>query len=135
MSYYAQWSDLPLERLGEVLKRLEADYGKGIAVVETAYAWKFERNDDANSILGEQSLEPGYPRTKAGQRRYLIDLMSSVLESGGLGIIYWEHAWISTRCQTRWGRGSHWENAALFEFKRSELHEGEDFLSHEFADQ
>ena len=135
VSYYAQWSDLHLERLGEVLKRLKADYGKDIAVVETAYAWTLDWNDDANNILGQQSLESGYPPTKAGQRRYLIDLMSSVLESGGLGIVYWEPGWISTRCRTRWGKGSHWENAALFDFMRSELHEGADFLSHDFSAQ
>ena len=135
VSYYAQWSDLPLENLGEVLKRLEAAYGKDIAVVETAYAWTLDWNDDADNILGERSLEPGYPPTKEGQRRYLIDLMGEVLKAGGRGIVYWEPAWISTRCRTRWGRGSHWENAALFDFMRSELHEGADFLSHEFSAQ
>jgi hypothetical protein len=30
--------------------------------------------------------------------------------------VYWEPAWVSTACSTRWGQGSHWENAAFFDF-------------------
>jgi arabinogalactan endo-1,4-beta-galactosidase len=38
-----------------------------------------------------------------------------------VGVVYWEPAWLSTRCKTRWGSGSNWENAALFDFKGEAL--------------
>jgi hypothetical protein len=42
-----------------------------------------------------------------------------VLNNGGLGVIYWEPAWVSTECTTRWGQGSHWENGAFFDFQNN----------------
>jgi arabinogalactan endo-1,4-beta-galactosidase len=38
-----------------------------------------------------------------------------VENAGGEGVIYWEPAWVSTRCSTLWGQGSHWDNATLFD--------------------
>lgn len=131
ISYYAQWSDVPLSGLGDVVRHLANRYDKTVAVVETAYAWTLDWNDHANNILGQDGLEPGYPANPEGQRRYLTDLMGTVLAAGGLGIIYWEPAWISTHCRTRWGKGSHWENAALFDFRRSELLDGVEFFGYD----
>ncbi|EGF91589.1 glycosyl hydrolase 53 protein [Asticcacaulis biprosthecium C19] len=45
------------------------------------------------------------------------DLMQLTVDSGGNGVVYWEPAWVSTKCKTRWGTGSSWENAAFFDFK------------------
>jgi hypothetical protein len=44
------------------------------------------------------------------------DLSQALRSSGALGSVYWEPAWVSTGCSTRWGQGSHWENAAFFDF-------------------
>ena len=133
LSYYSQWSRVPLDRLGAYVRALRDKFGKDIVVVETAYPWTLQYRDDASNILGAASLAPGYPASKAGQRNYLLDLMAAVLSAGGLGIVYWEPAWISTSCKTRWGSGSHWENAALFDYENSNLHEGADFLDHDFS--
>ena len=133
LSYYSQWSRVPLDRLGAYVQALRDKYDKDVVVVETAYPWTLQYQDDAPNILGEVSLVPGYPASKAGQRNYLLDLMRAVLGAGGLGIVYWEPAWISTSCETRWGKGSHWENAALFDYENANLHEGADFLDHDFS--
>ena len=133
LSYYSQWSRIPLGRLSPYIQALRSKYGKDVVVVETAYPWTLRNQDDAFNILGEASLAPGYRATTAGQRNYLLDLMGAVLDAGGLGIVYWEPAWISTSCRTRWGDGSHWENAALFDYEASILHEGADFLDHDFT--
>lgn len=133
ISYYSQWSVVPLAALGRTLQRLRHKYGKKVAVVETAYVWTLDWNDKGQNILWKDSLEPGYPATPHGQRKYLIDLMRAVLQGGGLGMVYWEPAWISTSCETRWFSGSAWENAALFDYKQSELHEGADYLDHDFG--
>jgi len=63
----------------------------------------------------------------------MIDLTQSLIDNGGLGVVYWEPAWVSTKCSTRWGQGSHWENATFFDFlNNNELHRGIDFLNFEY---
>ena len=133
LSYYAKWSKMPFNVMEEAIRRLHQRYGKDVVVVETAYPWTLRYNDQAHNILGADSLIDGYPATIDGQRRMLIDLMDAVLRGGGLGVVYWEPAWVSTRCKTRWGRGSHWENATLFDFHPGNLHQGADFLSHDYS--
>jgi hypothetical protein len=59
----------------------------------------------------------------------MTDLTQSLISNGALGVVYWEPAWVSTPCLTRWGQGSHWENAALFDFNAdNELLIGAGFL-------
>ena len=91
-------------RVEEVIRLLRQRYGKDVIIVETAYPWTLRYNDRAHNILGADSLIDGYPATQDGQRRMLIDLIRAVLKGGGLGVVYWEPAWVSTRCRTRWGR-------------------------------
>lgn len=128
ISYYAKWSKTSFDKVGNTISRLRAKFAKEVVVVETAYPWTLDSKDSAGNLLGEDSLIPGYPATKSGQRRQLIDLTATIFANGGSGIVYWEPAWISSKCRTRWGTGSHWENAALFDF-RGRLHAGADFLS------
>jgi hypothetical protein len=74
-----------------------------------------------------------YPFTPAGQRQFMVDLTQSLISNGALGVVYWEPAWVSTDCSTRWGQGSHWENATFFDFQnQNEVHEGISFLSHSY---
>ena len=87
-----------------------------VILVETAYPWTLEYADEAPNLLTDSTLIDRYPATVEGQTRYLEDLTQRVLNAGGSGIVYWEPAWVSTACSTRWGQGSHWENAALFDF-------------------
>ena len=84
-------------------------------IVETAYPYSLIASDDANNILMQDALIDDYPATKEGQLSYMIDLTKNTIEGGGEGVIYWEPAWISTNCTTRWGTGSHWENATFFD--------------------
>lgn len=133
VSYYPKWSSLPFPDLEDAVRRFKGRYGKDVVIVETAYPWTLAANDAASNLLGEDSLLEGYPPTPAGQRRFLTDLMQAVLDGGGLGIVYWEPAWVSTGCSTRWGRGSHWENAALFDYRNTELHEGAAFLNRDYV--
>ena len=135
VSYYAKWSKMPFNLVEEAIRRLHHRYGKDVVVVETAYPWTLRYNDQAHNILGADSLIDGYPATQDGQRRLLIDLTSAVLRGGGLGVVYWEPAWVSSDCKTRWGQGSHWENAALFDFHPGNLHKGADFLSHDYSNE
>lgn len=132
ISYYAQWSDFSITDMGSHVTYLRQTFGKEVMVVESAYPWTFEGlSETADNILNTSA--PGYPATVAGQRQYLVDLTQSLISNGALGIVYWEPAWVSTECSTRWGQGSHWENATFFDFQNNnELHAGIEFLSHHY---
>jgi arabinogalactan endo-1,4-beta-galactosidase len=120
ISYYRKWSTRSPAELGETIRRVRARYGADVVVVETAYPFTLEGEDSSPNMLGADSLLPGYPATPDGQRRYLADLTRLVAASGGSGVVWWEPAWISTRCRTRWGPGSNWENAAWFDLRTHE---------------
>jgi arabinogalactan endo-1,4-beta-galactosidase len=116
ISYYPKWSRVALADLGDRVGEIRERFGRRVAIVETAYPWTLEGRDPAGNILGEDSLVAAYPATPEGQARFLRELRGSVRRAGGEGVIYWEPAWVTSSCETRWGKGSHWENATLFDF-------------------
>ena len=115
LSYYPKWSSYGLDSLFVALDSLKKTYQKKIMIVETAYPYSFVNVDSANNILGEDSLIPDFLATPDGQLEFMNKLTEVTLEGGGQGVIYWEPAWISSKCSTRWGKGSHWENATFFD--------------------
>jgi arabinogalactan endo-1,4-beta-galactosidase len=134
LSYYSHWSTHSIPQTGQVIRACNERYGRRIMIVETAYPWTLDDADELPNILGPSSLIPEYPATPAGQKRYLIDLTQTVIDNGGIGVIYWEPAWISTPARTLWGPGSHWDNATFFDFHNAnEVHEGIEFLSHHYC--
>lgn len=132
VSYYAKWSTHDIDGLAETIERLTAKYGKDIMVVETSYPFTLESQDAAGNILGEDSLIAAYPATLEGQKAYLVDLTRSVKSAGGVGVVYWEPAWVTNNCSTRWGQGSHWENAAFFDYVSTNAHSGFDFMTENY---
>ncbi|NVJ88422.1 MAG: glycosyl hydrolase 53 family protein [Flavobacteriaceae bacterium] len=116
LSYYPKWSKYNLEEATEVFKTLINTYNKKLMVVETAYPFSLQNQDKAGNILGRDALIPGYEATQEGQFKYLEDLKKVIKKAGGQGLVYWEPAWVTNTCSTRWGQGSHWENATLFDF-------------------
>jgi arabinogalactan endo-1,4-beta-galactosidase len=122
ISYYSKWSKYSLAGLGGVINRLRYRYPKAaIWVVETAYAWTNASADHSNNLLGEDSALRDYRVSKDGQKQFLIALTQTILANGGEGLVYWAPDWISTPCRTRWGQGSNWENATLFDFDGNAL--------------
>ena len=134
ISYYSQWSSVPLAELSGRIEALVSSFApRDLLVVEAGYPWTLTGADAANNNLGRDALEPGYPATPKGQKAYLIDMTQAVFDGGGGGVVYWEPAWISTSCYTPWGRGSHWENAAFFDFNEdNEVLPGIDFINHAY---
>lgn len=115
LSYYPIWSEYKLENVGAAFKSLINTYKKKLMVVETAYPFTMENIDEANNILDSEALISGYPATEQGQLDYLNKLQEVIENAGGTGLVYWEPAWVSTNCSTLWGKGSHWDNATLFD--------------------
>jgi len=122
ISYYSKWSKLSIAGLGATINRLRYRYpSAAIMVAETAYPWTGTWKDNSPNLLGDDSLLKGYPMSEDGQTRYLTDLTQAIISNGGKGLIYWAPDWLSTRCSTRWGQGSNWENATLFDFNGNAL--------------
>jgi arabinogalactan endo-1,4-beta-galactosidase len=130
VSYYPKWSSMDLRKAEAALLRVHRRFNRPIIVVEVSYPFTLaDAGDAAANLLREDSLHRGYPATLRGQQRFMNDLVQMTLRVGGVGVVYWEPAWVSTRCPTRWGTGSHWENATLFDFRRgNELTPAADFL-------
>jgi arabinogalactan endo-1,4-beta-galactosidase len=134
ISYYPQWSDYGLRKLGDHIKQMKEKYKKDIMVVETGYPWTASGSDGAGNVLGNGSKMEVYGNTISNeiQRDFMIELTSLVKSNGGSGVIYWEPAWVSSSCKTYWGTGSHYENAALFDFD-NKINSGADFLSYDYT--
>jgi len=129
LSYYPQWSAFSITAVGSHIAYLRQTFQKEVMIVETAYLWTLDSVDETADNILNQGVR-GYPFTIEGQRQFMIDLTQNLISNGGLGVVYWEPAWVSTECTTRWGQGSHWENATFFDFNNNnEVHEGIDFLS------
>jgi len=112
ISYYPMWHGT-LTDLSQNIDDLGIMFQKPVLVVETAYPFTLQWNDNTNNILGlENQLLEDYEASEEGQFLFLHDLISLVDENNyGLGICYWAPDWISTN-----QFGSPWENQALFDF-------------------
>jgi arabinogalactan endo-1,4-beta-galactosidase len=132
LSYYPQWSLFSPADVGAHVTYLRQEFNKDVMVVETAYPWTFDAVEETADNILNQGIR-GYSISPAGQRQFMIDLTQSMISNGGLGVVYWEPAWVSTECSTRWGQGSHWENAAFFDFQNgNEVHQGIEFLGNPY---
>lgn len=128
ISYYPLWSEIKFEVLPKAIDSLVKTYQKKFLIVETSYPHTLQNFDNAGNILNEKSLIANYPPTPEGQKQYLIDLTQITFDSGGNGVVYWEPAWVTSKCKTLWGDGSHWDNATLFDaFNNNEALPGFDF--------
>lgn len=132
MSYYSKWSKWNLTQLKDTITEAKRRYGKDVIVVETGYPFTLQGADTATNLLGTDALIPGYPATPEGQHRYMVDLTQLTLDAGGIGVVYWEPYWVSTRCGTRWGHGSDWENATWFDYPTHEALPVFEWLRHKY---
>ena len=112
ISYYPMWHGT-LSDLNQNMDELGNEFQKPVLIVETAYPFTLQWNDNTNNILGlETQLLEDYEANEEGQFTFLHDLITLVEENDyGLGICYWAPDWISTN-----QFGSPWENQALFDF-------------------
>ena len=108
-SYYPYWHGT-LDNLKTVLSTIQQQYGKQVMVAETSYAWTVEDGDFSGNSIGEGgSYEKPYPLTLQGQVNHVADVIEAMHEIGGIGVFYWEGAWVPVP-------GGSWEaNSALWE--------------------
>ena len=109
-SYYPFWHGTR-ENLIKVLTEINQDYGKYVMVMETSWPYTPEDTDfSGNSINADSSVARDYPYSAQGQADEVRDVIAAVaLVPGGIGVCYWEGAWITVP-------GGSWEaNSALWE--------------------
>ncbi|MBC7117041.1 MAG: glycosyl hydrolase 53 family protein [Pseudothermotoga sp.] len=126
VSYYPYWHGT-LEELSFNLNDVSQRYKKDVLVVETAYPWTLQDADGHGNIFGDESLQwtAGYLATVRGQTSFLRDLikvLKQVPNGRGLGLFYWEGAWIPVKgAGWKTDEGNPWENQALFDFQGNAL--------------
>ncbi len=109
-SYYPFWHGT-LENLADVLSRVAAEHGKQVMVMETSYARTAEDTDFfPNTISDESRVEKPYPYTVQGQANAFRDVVDTVAGIGGIGVVYWEGAWISAGGASRQENSTLWQN-------------------------
>ncbi|MBO4836135.1 MAG: glycosyl hydrolase 53 family protein, partial [Clostridia bacterium] len=110
-SYYPYWHG-SLENLADVLTRVHDTYGKKVMVMETSYAYTPEDSDFFGNTVGEGSaVVKDYPFTVQGQANSIRNITDTLVNRvpEGIGVVYWEGAWIAA------GTSSWEENHALWE--------------------
>ena len=132
-SFYPYWQGLDKTSDYDDLSQCEQvalDHGKYFAVLETAWPFTLEDSDGyKNSITTDNSnISQLYPISPQGQVDEISDVFNSVMSNvNGLGVFYWEPAWIAVKAGTnnwndynsvankKYGTESGWDNQALFD--------------------
>ncbi|MDQ2657655.1 MAG: glycosyl hydrolase 53 family protein [Bacteroidota bacterium] len=117
ISYYPIWhTGVSVDQLSDQISDFRDAYGKDVMILETAYPWTSQGNDNYNNIFGSQTPVTGYSFSQEGQLDMMHKITQEVIDGGGIGLVYWEPAWITSPLRDYWNTGSAWENCAFFDF-------------------
>lgn len=131
-SYYHIWhTTISFDDLPKLINQLTKSFNKKFLVLETAYPFTDKGNDTYNNIYYDQPIVSGFPYTVQGQHDFMTQLNRNMAKAGALGVIYWEPAWITSDMRDLWGKGSSWENCALFDFTGNST-DAIDYLSEDY---
>lgn len=135
-SYYPYWHGT-LSNLESEFKTVKNTYKKDVMVAETSYAYTLADSDGHENTVRVGNDDSGdnvtEPFTEQGQATYIRNLINAVNEAGGLGVYYWEPAWITvgnttgltgealqnkiTENKTKWEKdGSGWASSYAGEY-------------------
>ena len=108
-SYYPYWHGT-LENLAAVLGGIAEQYGKKVMVLETSYAFTPDDTDfSGNTISDGSAVVKNYPYTVQGQANSVRDVIDTVNSIGGIGVVYWEGAWITVGTSSWEENSEKWE--------------------------
>ena len=110
-SYYPFWHG-SLSNLKSVLGGIAATYNKKVMVAETSYAWTLEDGDGHENTVrvgtNDNVSDCIYPYTVEGQAAWVRDVVDTVNSiDNGIGVFYWEAAWIPVGNYGESRRGPH----------------------------
>ena len=96
-SYYPYWHGT-LDNLAAILTEISETYGKKVMVMETSYAYTGEDTDFFGNTIGDGGgIIKDYPFTPQGQANSIRNITDTVVNGtpNGIGVCYWEGAWIT----------------------------------------
>ena len=100
-SYYPYWHG-SLTNLTAVLDYAATTYGKYAMVAETSYAYTLDDSDGFDNTVsrlgnnvGDNLLWPFTPQGQATEVREVMNAVNNVSGGKGLGVFYWEGAWVT----------------------------------------
>lgn len=128
-SYYPYWHGT-LDNLTSVLKTIGDTYNKYVMVAETAYPYTNDDGDSFGNVVSSYSTdcEFRYDISVEGQAQCLTDVFQAVADTGshGIGVFYWEPAWLGvyniswSEQKALWEKyGSGWATAYAAEYDSS----------------
>lgn len=111
-SYYPYWHGTT-ENMTSVLKNIANTYNKYVMVAETAYPYTNEDGDGFGNTISSysQGVDLNYDISVEGQTKALTDVFQAVADVGekGLGVFYWEPAWLGEYNVSRQKQRENWE--------------------------
>ncbi|HPH47213.1 MAG TPA: glycosyl hydrolase 53 family protein [Chryseolinea sp.] len=131
-SYYPLWhTTVGINDISTSVSGFKSRYLKDVIILETAYPWTTAGDDSYNNQFGPQTPVSGFPFTVQGQYDFMKKLTTEVKDGGGIGVVYWEPAWITSNLKDLWGTGSTWENCAFFDFDGNKI-KGIEYMKADF---
>ena len=117
ISYYPYWHGT-LDNLKEVMTTIQEKNGVETLVMETSYAYTMGDGDGFSNSIGNGAtgVEYDYEVSVQGQANAVRAVMNATVEAGGLGVFYWEPAWIPVEV---WVEGSENANAVYESNKKA----------------
>ena len=96
-SYSPFWHGT-LDNLAEIMTEIAGTYGKKVMVMETSYPYTEKDTDFSGNTVGEGgNAVRDYPFTPQGQANSIRNITDTVVNRmpSGIGVCYWEGAWIT----------------------------------------
>ena len=126
LSYYPQFHTKDLNLVQLKLNELASTFNKEILMVEVAYPFTLNWNDNSNNFIGDSSqLLTEFPATPQGQKAYfewLVEAIKNIPDNKGKGFCYWAPDWVSfAGNEITTTNGSAWENQCMFNFGHEAL--------------
>ncbi len=93
LSYYPFWHG-SLENLTNLMTRIRKEYGKEVLCAETSYMFTTADGDGTGNSCSAKDIQKEYTASPQSQVNSVRDVCEAVVKAGGLGVFYWEPAWI-----------------------------------------
>ena len=126
LSYYPQFHTKDLNLVQTKLSELATTFNKDILMVEVAYPFTLNWNDNTTNYIGsEDQILNEFSATPQGQKAYftwLINTIKNIPNNKGIGFCYWAPDWVAfSGNENTSTSGSSWENQCMFDFNLNAL--------------
>lgn len=126
LSYYPQFQIKDLSLVQLKLNQLALNFKKDILMVEVAYPFTLQWDDNSNNYIGDNTqILKEFPATPEGQKAYfewLVETIKNIPDNRGIGFCYWAPDWVAFNGNENTSTsGSAWENQCMFDFNHKAL--------------